>query len=607
MAIQTPGNTVALGREGTGVAQIFGREGNPMDAFRQRKAEVERKNLLQAERVRLQKEKRDKDMLTAMAVDPEKTFQPFNDQVMSAAKSHTDRIENYFNAGGSSNPSFQTWNKQEWAKVNDMARRGNYIKDVIAQTEKRIDDNPYLKGRKTDIMKRVFDTYMNPDGSGKPFDQINENEIANIPDSPEFYDVDKLVDDFVQKMDENTASWVERRNTAYGLESDEHKTSYRQGLFTPAPTDKDGKSSTKSGLMEDEYGNPIVNIQPEIRNALVNSSPDRLAAIAYQADRAKMAPEEFIDAKIKEKLSGMGGGYKVGPTQFGQKFYPKASVNEVDETTGLKVKDLPKADLRMKNIGEIMNAFWDTEGGRRDTPTPEAMQALAYVKQNAKFGNGQILDAVYVPGTNAPGTTAAMGMNVANNPSDRMVMKVSYPGQKGKVKPESISLDDESGASLNSLFETATAEGKTHFGYDQLRMRNEQLSNSLFTPRIDREFNNKRVAEAEQGQVEKWQNLEDLNSMVGKVLDGKTITKVEPTPGPGVTSWFGNTAGLTIKFSDGTQQEIDEDDSELYNKLADIYKADAEEMIPVVSPQGTPGKIPASLLENALKAGFKQQ
>lgn len=543
-----------------------------MDAFRERQAQVEKKKLIAAEQARLQTNQRDKEMLEAMQVDPEKTFQPFEKQVMGAADTHRKRVAEYFNSGGSNNPTFQQWNKKEWEKVNSVARTGNYIQDAVGKLTKTIEDNPYLKNNKAAIMKKAFNLYLNPDGSAKPFDQIDAEAIKNLAYSPEHYDVDKMVGDWVKDMDQNTASWVDRRNTAFGLETDKYKTLYKNGMFTEAPKDKDGKSTTKSGLVEDEYGNPKVNVTPEMRNALVSESPERLAAIEYQAAQAKMSPEEYIDSKIKDKLKAIGGGYKKGETEFGQKFYPRPSSNDVDESTGIKKKDLPKADMRVNTISSLLNAYWNPDRTRRTEPNAAARQALSYIKQNVKFANGQVLDADIVPGSNAPGSGKVLGMDVPNSPNDRVVFKVSYPGQKGKVKYESIPLTRDSGASFNALLNTATTEGKNQIGYDQLLMREQAAGTNNLGTWMDDNYNAQQMAEAEQGQVAAWQSMQNLESMTGREFLGKPIKSARPTKGfgYGVT---GNTAGITIEFADGTTVNIDEDDPEYYSKLAQIHQS----------------------------------
>jgi hypothetical protein len=587
----TPENTVFLRREGTGAAQVFGRAGDPMNAFRERQAQVERRKLIQDEYVRAQKQQRDKEMLEAMDVDPEKTFQPFQKQVLDAADAHRKRTAQYFNSGGTKSPTFEAWNKKEWDKVNNIARTGNYIQKAVGDLTEVIKSNPYLKNNRDAIMKRAFDLYLNPDGTAKPFDQVDANAIQNLPYSPEFYDVDKMVGDWVKELDQNTASWVDRRNTAFGLETDKYKTLYKNGMFTEAPVDKNGKSTTRTGLVEDEYGNPVVNITPEIRNALVNESPERMAAIEYQAKQAKMTPQEYIDSKIKEKLKTIGGGYKKGETEFGQKFYPKESTNDVDESTGLKKKDLPKAQMRIKTISALQNAFWNPDRTRRTEPNDAARQALSYIKQNVKFGNGQILDADIVSGSSNPGTSSVLGMKVPNSATDRIIFKVSYPGQKGKVKYESIPLTKDAGPSFNALLNTATTEGKSQVGFDQLMALDQTSGANELGTWINDEYNAEQLAEAEQKQVTGWQNMEDLESMVGREYLGKAILSATPTPGPLGTGYLGNTAGITIKFQDGSTIELDEDDEDYYGKLAQIHKStapQAEEDEPEPQPKKNP-------------------
>ncbi|HEY0770248.1 MAG TPA: hypothetical protein VGD31_07920, partial [Sphingobacteriaceae bacterium] len=142
----SPESLVYRQMEGTGAAQIFGREGNPMRAVMQRQADIGRKRAIQAEEAKLAKEKRDKKMWDLINVDPEKAFEPFNKQVKDAADSHRQKIADYFEKGGNpDDATFQRVVKKGWDDVNDLARRSNYIKDTLAATQEAIKKDPFLK------------------------------------------------------------------------------------------------------------------------------------------------------------------------------------------------------------------------------------------------------------------------------------------------------------------------------------------------------------------------------------------------------------------------------------------------------------------------------
>ncbi|HEY8971523.1 MAG TPA: hypothetical protein VIM64_20615, partial [Puia sp.] len=116
---ETPESLVYRGREGTGAAQIFGREGNPLRAFRERKADIDNKRRMQAEQARLQREQRDKDLWELTNVNPDKAFEPFDSEVKKAAEAHRKEIYNKIMEAGGATPAVKLFAKNGWDKVNN--------------------------------------------------------------------------------------------------------------------------------------------------------------------------------------------------------------------------------------------------------------------------------------------------------------------------------------------------------------------------------------------------------------------------------------------------------------------------------------------------------
>jgi hypothetical protein len=590
--METPQSTVYLGREGTGAAQVFGREGNPMAVVHQRIANVERKEALEAERKRLAKQQRDTKMFEILNVSPEKTFEPFNKQVLDLAQQHREKVVEYFNSGGTVNPNFTSWNTKEWDRINDSARKGMYIQKKIGETMEEIKKNPYLD--ESHYYPKIWDHIMDEFGNGKPLDQVNIDNISSIySNDPSGFNLDKYANDFYGNIKDNVFNWVAKRNTKYGTETDDVELKVKGKLYQPDET-------TTSGVKEDANGNPIVNVTSDVLNSFAES-PLAKKRLEQMAQEQGVTPQEWI----ANRFSAMGGGFNKNAKPQ-SKMFPGGYYNLPDEL-GFKKADIPKATERMTNIGNILNAFWAPDGSRTAEPSPEARAALSYLIANAKFGDGEIIDADFASGTTRPGKTRYWDGELDNSADDRIVLRVKYSDTR-MPKTESISLDEMNAGELNGLFNTAKTEGGFKVGYDQLRLLNEKTDNKLFQSRKDRSYSNAQTAAAEQQQVANWQEFKDLDSMKGKIIGGKKIAAVSVARS---TGWWPSDEGINVVYSDGSKEMIKADQ---YDKLAEIHQAkkgnasasEEEEMVSVINPEGKKGSIRKSKLPAALKAGYKQ-
>jgi hypothetical protein len=558
----TPESVVYNKREGSGAAQIFGQPGQPVRALMLRKQDaLQRQRVAEAE-AKLAKDKRDQKMFEILAVSPEKTFQPFDDQVRNVATEHRKKVEGYFNAGGDpNNPSFQSWNKGEWDRINGLARKGIYIQDKIKATMDTIKQNPYLK---TDYYyPKIFDHYMDAHGNGKPLDQVNVNDIESIYQTdPGGFDMNKYTNDFLANIKDNVFNYVKKRNTAYGTETDDVEVKTKGALYTP-------DAKTTSGVQEDEFGNPILKISNEVLNSFADS-PNAQRAVEHMAQQTGQDPRQVMSELIQNNMATRGGGFSrnVKPTS---KMLPWTYYQNNNSLAGIKQQDIPRATQRLRNIGNIMNAFWNEDGTRRDEPSPEAVQALNYIAKNTKFGDGEVLEATFLPGSTEPGKTAALGAPVDNSPNDRIAFKVKF-SDRGSPKVQTVDLDEQTAPALNSIFETSKTEGGYNVGYDQLLNLNQELGGQIFNSRIDRSHFNKQRAEIEQQQVSKWKNMEDLDQLNGKVLAGKKITSASKKPG---TYWWSDDK-ISVTLEDGSKAEIDPNDPESYKTLSKLYNQGAK-------------------------------
>lgn len=545
-------------REGSGAAQIFGRAGDPAGALMLRKRDVQQRAAQEEARRAAAKQERDQKMMEMIAVSPEKTFQPFEDQVRGVADQHRQKIVDYFNSGGDpANPSFQQWNKSEWDKINGVARKGTFIQDKIKATMDLITKDPYLK--QDYYFPKIFDKYMDENGNGRPLDQINVNEIESIYQSdPAGFDAQKYTNDFLSNVKENVYNWVKKRNTAYGTETDDVEVKTKGLLYIP-------DDSTASGVQEDEFGNPVLNITNEVLNSFSNSDNAK-RYVEAMAQQSGGDPRQLMSEMIQTNLMTRGGGFSknVKPTS---KMLPWNYFQNQNSLGGINQQEIPRASQRLRNIGDMMNAFWNPDGTRRDEPTPEAIQALNYIAKNTKFGDGEVLEATFVPATTKPGKNEVMGVKTDNSPNDRIAFKVKF-SDRGSPKVQTIDIDEQTGPALNAMFETAKTEGGYKVGYDQLLNLNQQLGNQLFTSRIDRSYFNKQRAEIEQGQIQKWTAFEDLDLMKNKSFDGKKVTEAKKKSG----QWPWNDDLLELTLEDGSKIEINPKDEANYDKLMKMYR-----------------------------------
>jgi hypothetical protein len=568
----TPESLVFNRREGTGAAQIFGTPGNPARALMLRQQDAAQRARQRAAEEKLAKEKRDQKMFEIMAVSPEKTFQPFDEQVRKEADTHRAKVVDYFNKGGNpDNAGFQNWNNSQWDRINSVARKGTYIEKKIKDTMDLITKDPYL--RQDYYMPKIFDQYMDANGNGKPLDQINVNAIESIYQTdPDGFDAQKYTNDFLSNIKDNVYNWVKKRNTAYGTETDDVELKTKGLLYTP-------DDSTASGVREDEFGNPELNITNEVINSFADS-PNAKRYVETMASRTGQDPRQIMSELIQGNLLTRGGGFakNVRPQS---KMMPWNYFQQQNSVAGFKQEDVPRASQRLRNIGDIMNAFWNEDGTRREDPAPEAMQALNYIAKNTKFGDGEVLEATFVPGNTKPGKETVMGSPVDASPNDRIAFKVKF-SDRGSPKVQTIDLDDQTAPALNAIFETAKTEGGYKVGFDQLLNLNQTLGNSLFQPRIDRSYFNKQRAETERAQVGKWQKMEDLDALKGKVLGGKKIAAVGQKTG----AWWWSKPTITMTFEDGSQAEMDPNEEGGYDVLSKLYNQGGKTSAPGTGESG---------------------
>lgn len=593
-----PETLVYRGAEGTGAAQIFGREGNPMRAYMVRKGDIERKRAIAAEEARLQKEKRDKKLWELINVSPESGFEPFNKQIIDAADTHRGKITQYLENGGNpDDPSFQRWVKRGWDEVNDKARRSNYIKGQIQETRDLIQKNPYLMPEY--YHGKINDTYLNPDGTAKNLDDINVDNIRDIyVTDPLGFNFTKYHKDFMGGLNDNMSNNITQKAINNGILTKDTEAKWKGNLYIADPT-------SPIGVQVDAQGNPVLNFTPELSQTYQNSET---AKRAYEAlARQRNLP---VDEVIREQFQLNGGLQQNTRASFSKNSsYPEWMYNL--NNPGLKPDEKNIANRVFEHIDNITNAFYSKDGAER-TPQAraEAREALGHLI-GSKFGSGTITHAELVPGTNKPGMSTILGRNIDNSPNDRLVFKVKS-GTKGLEKLEEIDIEDEGApATLWNNFLTAGYMGKKSIAFDAAAQELGVDPRGLYKGREYKRVNQER----EQNTVNSWAKGENFGDLTTKQYEGKNITGATAD-----RTWTGSFKGYKLKLEDGSEATISKDD---YDTMTKIFRSPREdkkqdapakkeekaadgETVKVRHPNGSIGKIPKSRLADALKAGFKE-
>lgn len=541
----TPESLVHRGREGTGFAQVFGREGNPMAAFYKRKQDIDRKAVIQAEQDRLARDKRDKRLWELTNVDPDKAFAPFNQQVLDAAKTHRQKVADYLNAGGNpEDPNFLLSNKQGWDQVNDIALRTNYVKDVLTQTKDTIEKNPYLNYQY--YFPKINDLYMDKDGKALPLDKVDVEKIRGIytEDPGGFNDI-KYTKDFLSGLNDNMASYVTQKAMNNGILTTDGETKWKGDVYIPDP-------NSAIGVKVDANGQPIVNVTQELVNSFMNSD----TASRYYT---KLAQDQGLEVKdiVRQRVAGIQNNER-----------PSFSRNNnwlMDYALGGKLKpdELKLSSRVFEHIGNITNAFFDENGKRTTVARPAAREAIGHLKGRKLYG-GQVEEAELVPGTNKPGTSDHLGKKIENSPNDRLIVKIKS-GTAGRTSVHDIDLTDEGGPSeLWNSFQDSGYMGKKNIAFDAAAEQLEIDPRGLYK---GKEYLGAKQ-QAEQETINSWVKGEDYGSMTGKTYQGQPIIQVKPN-----TSWTGaKKGGYKLKLANGKEVEIAKDD---YDSLTDIYRSEA--------------------------------
>lgn len=549
MAVNTPEGSVFLGREGTGAAQIFGNPYDVVGQFARNKAHREAVDLALARQNQASRDKRINDLLLT---NPEKTFEPFNKEVINAAEKHRSESVDMFNKGMNpvNNPGFEAWNKKQWDEINDLARRGNFIKDQVTLKRNEVAKNPYLDQNM--LNSAINDTYMDHEGNGKDIKGVDLDSINKvIENNPQAFKSNVYADDFLKNLGDKVFNFNKIQRDAEGVTSQDVDIKMKKGIYRPDPNAADGI------LRDPKTGNPVINATPEVVRGFM-ADPYAANWVHHEAANTGKSEKKVVEDVLEPKLDverKQTMNFKYAPLNMRNEF-------------GLKASDEPKATRRLQNVDALVNAFTDKEGYVTDKPNEKAIETLGYLKNNAKFGNADVIDAKFVKGNDESGSQVIDGVSVPNQPHDRIVL-FTKQGQRGRTTPRDIDLTDQhaAAAQLNSIFETAKTEGGFKVGFDVLRDINEGKFNNQYlnSERKIQEgsFDEKKMF----NQISNWKEGNNLSSLVGKKIGGRTIKGASH-----VTPFFGSNY-IKVEFTEGKPKEIKTTDSDDTKLLKEAYES----------------------------------
>ncbi|MEJ7644271.1 MAG: hypothetical protein WKF87_06730 [Chryseolinea sp.] len=539
--MDTPESLVYRGREGTGAAQIFGREGNPMGAYKARKNEVAQKRAQQAEAEKLDKQKRDKQLWEAININPDKAYQPFNDQVKEAANNVRSQVVKYNDAGGNLDDlNFKLQQKKGWDEVNDLAGKSNYIKSTIDETQKLIKDNPYLNAEY--YYPKIWDKYMDAKGNGKPLKDVNAIEIQNIyNDDPMGFDGAKYTEDFVKNVKDNVISFIEQKNVNGGILTVDTKAKVTGDLYTIDPATGE---PTK-----DDDGNPILNVTKDFAAAFTQSKAAKAyfnAVAEKEGVDVKSVIERFVRPQAKYEKD-LKASFSREPASFQKDFDKQA-------------KATAAATDRYTKLAKVLVNPFDDKG----QPTQDAQAVIGNYK-NAKYLDGNIVDIQLVKGTSTPGTFDFHGQPVSNAASNRLVFTVKT-SDKGRPKVMEVNLNSpEALEALNGMHNNSPSETDKFSTNDITQLTGKNLNDLYSTTNNDAPSleDQARVETDAVNRVMKTPIGKDAPDIVGKTIDGKKIIGAKKIETAQPHSVFGVTLGtwgqkdaVEVELADGTVKEI---------------------------------------------------
>jgi len=358
------GQGVALGREGTGLAQGLGQTVSPLQLYI---SERDKRAGMDATQAVARKKARDKDINDTMDFDPGETWVAAYANVENfTQKNVRDWAIDQFNQGYDTNQiSKQLGQRQSAARK--MAKKYKQYEGVHTEGREIIKNDKYL-GDKNYYQSILNDRFFEEgDSVVKAEKDIDLEGIGGITDDSTGYNKDLIAADFMKMIPEQLISDFKRLEGKLGIEFQEDE--FKSKLFLKHP---DGS------VMTDRFNNPLVGITPEVYNVAIQN---RYIANTVNDSVGKDAPDEVKTQFIKEWFTPFDKSSEKHDIKSGFKY----DQNDL-HASGLTRKDQPRTKARFNTL---YNAIWGYDKGALNNAFPglKGKGATVSFDQSVKGGS----------------------------------------------------------------------------------------------------------------------------------------------------------------------------------------------------------------------------
>lgn len=304
---------VYRGREGTGAAQVFGMPANPLDTWFKIQGNKAAQAQALAEQEQKLKAQRDKQINEMFEWNPEKPWEPFNQQINQLVQGYrTSYIDRLYKGGAS--PELSVWSKTAQDEINDVVRKSNFLqgkytgsRNIWHGENKKYFDSAYYDTKLNDL-------YYNSDGTPKPMLSIDWMQGDQIINDAKGYKINEIAGDFVKNLAVKQFGDWDLASSSMG--DMKVSNNFQSKIFQHDPETKE--------LILDENGLPKLNLTQEVR-AMALQDPlisNYVNYIAEQPDN-KLSKDDILK-QVLTPHDPLRIGQKVGGTNR----YPTGRGNE---------------------------------------------------------------------------------------------------------------------------------------------------------------------------------------------------------------------------------------------------------------------------------------
>lgn len=477
---------------------ILGQPKDPFAIIMNRKALADHQAQQRAAAEAKAKQERDKKFSEYMNYDPEKAWEPFNQQVVTAVnKDLREWVRGQMNSGADPNSAdFMAEYKKRQDSVNSIARKSQHVKEVASTTRDAYKENEFFDTAYYD--SKLQDIYTNPDGSVKPVSEIDTKAFTELLNDTGGYNVEKIVADFIKDLPEKVQKTYKLKMNGEMRYFDTME--YTTKLYGENP-------------QFDKNGNPI--LQTIDQGVVVTAMEDPLLRKVVQA---RMAQNPGADERqILSEILGGRDNTKIerGVTGVGNR--PSYLFEE-----GKKQQEKEKAAvMRDQTIQTIQKAFYDEEGNVTNTPNQEALTALGLLNGNVTIGGKKAAKAELKKAD----YTETWDENTKQNTSRGVKYdRIEFKDENGAKIGEVNLTDPGAYWQLDGILNTSTAEN-LKVGQEDLTRLNEKKTQAVRQklPTASQYFE---IDDATAKEMSKYDDQKLIEAIVGKVEDKETARKI---------------------------------------------------------------------------------